>query len=60
MNLFNPLRFGGISAHGVVLIEKRESYVIFLLFGSDGAGGYVASFIFKNGKYIRMIVEQVC
>lgn len=58
-NLDNPLRFGGKKRHGVFLADSKEHYVIFILFGSDGAGSYNASFIFKDGKYLRLIVERL-
>jgi hypothetical protein len=59
-NLYNPLRFGGKLFHGVLLADNKEHYVIFILFGSDGAGSYNASFIFKDGKYLQLVVERMC
>jgi hypothetical protein len=58
-NLDNPLRFAGKKYHGVFLVDSKEHYVIFILFGSDGAGSYNASFIFKDGKYLRLVVEKL-
>lgn len=59
-NLYNPMRFGGLKTHGCIITDNKKSYIIFFLFGSDGAGSFVACFIFRNGKYIRRVVQSIC
>ena len=44
----------------IFLVDNKEHYVILILYGSDGAGSYVASFIFKDTKYIKLVVESIC
>jgi hypothetical protein len=60
-NLYEPLRYGGGIYHGCILADDYKKYVIFILFGSDGAGSYTAYFIFKDGKYLmRKINKSDC
>jgi hypothetical protein len=58
-NLYNPLRFGGAISHGCILGDRYKKFVIFILFGSDGAGSYVAYFIFKDGKYLMRKIRKI-
>ena len=60
-DVFNPtLGFPGniLSLHAKM--DKKGEYFIIVLFGSDGAGSYSAVWIFRNGKYLRRVVESVC
>jgi len=41
-------------------MDKKGLYFIIVLFGSDGAGSYCAIWIFKNGKYLKRVVDTLC
>ena len=60
-DLFNPTL--GISGEILNLhakMDRKGEYFIIVLSGSDAAGSYSAVWIFKNGKYIRRVVESLC
>lgn len=60
-DIYNPVT--GFPGHILNLhakMDRKGEYFIIVLFGSDGAGSYSAIWIFKNGKYLRRIVESVC
>jgi len=60
-DIFNPtIGFSGqiISLHAKM--DRQGEYFIIVLFGSDGAGSYSAVWIFKNGKYLRRVIESLC
>jgi hypothetical protein len=60
-DLFNPfLKWGKDLVHLNAWKDKKGGYVLIILNGSDGAGGYSAIWIFKNGKYLRRVVESLC
>lgn len=54
-DLFNPA--GGPQA--IYVSNGNDDYFIPILQGSDGAGAYTAAWIFKNGKYVRRVVDSV-
>jgi len=60
-DLYNPIfGFSGITISLHAKMDKKGEYFIIVLFGSDGAGSYSAVWIFKNGKYLRRVVESLC
>lgn len=42
------------------LTDGKNSYIVFVSSCSDGAGSYTVAWIFKNGKYIRRVVDSSC
>ena len=59
-NLYNPfLKYGGGPRVYIFRVLKYD-YMLIYLCGSDGGGGYGVLWIFKNGKYITRIVEELC
>jgi hypothetical protein len=59
-DLFEPLWCGGSEHKGKIITTNNGVYIIFILNGSDGAGSYMASFVFKNKVYIGRIIEEFC
>ena len=60
-DLFNPTEgFSNKSIHLFAKMDRKGEYFIIILYGSDGAGSYCAVWIFKNGKYLRRVVESLC
>jgi len=60
-DLFNPTEgFSNKSIHLFAKMDRKGEYFIIILYGSDGAGSYCAVWIFKNGKYLKRIVESLC
>lgn len=58
-DLYNP---EGIS-HGPFirhLSNGRGSYIAIIMYSSDAAGSYTVAWIFKEGKYIRRVVDSFC
>jgi len=43
-----------------VSVDKKTGYLYVIVYGSDAAGSYTAVWIFKDGKYIRRVVEGSC
>lgn len=42
------------------LTDGVNNYVVILMNASDGAGSYTVAWIFKDGKYVRRVVGQMC
>jgi hypothetical protein len=60
-DLFNPTEgFSNKSIHLLAKMDRKGEYFIIVLFGSDGAGSFCAVWIFKNGKYLKRVVESLC
>ena len=60
-DLFNPTEgFSNISIRIFAKMDRKSEYFIIVLYGSDGAGSYCAVWIFKNGKYLKRVVESLC
>ena len=60
-DLFNPtLGSSHEIIHLYAKMDRKGEYFIIVLFGSDAAGSYCAVWIFKNGKYLRRVVESLC
>jgi hypothetical protein len=60
-DLFNPTEgFSNKSIHLFAKMDREGEYFIIILYGSDGAGSYCAVWIFKNGKYLKRVVESLC
>ncbi|MGC6467741.1 MAG: hypothetical protein ACON38_19085 [Akkermansiaceae bacterium] len=47
-DLFNPGLYPG---NTMVSLNPKDGAIYITSFNSDGAGGYVAGFVFKNGKF---------
>lgn len=58
-DLYQPYGYMG-GPFKVHLVNSNNSYVVVILHGSDGAGSYTAAWIFKDGKYIRRVVDSSC
>ena len=61
-DLFNPLSpsDSGRFINLLAKMDKKGEYFVIVLFGSDGAGSYSVAWIFKNGKYLRRVVDSLC
>ncbi len=59
-DLYNPFFKYGNESRIYILQDKKNEYLLILMYASDGAGAYATMWIFKNGKYISRIVDFLC
>lgn len=43
-----------------VSVDKKNGNIYVIVYGSDGAGSYTCVWIFRDGKYIKRVVEGSC